>query len=159
MSLAHSEPRPQLDDVRSRILTDHARIRALLGDLQRLASRLGEAPSAPEGAETQLTEAVWKLFLVFDDHLALEERELVPIILDSGEWATIRADRLREEHSAQRTVLHAMVGECDRKTKDLRELVEDVRWLVTSLLKDMEVEEGELERIRDDGFVPDQCTG
>jgi hypothetical protein len=141
-----------LEDVKSRIFSDHRQIRGLLDEVATAAGTLGEA----DVAEGRLTGPIWRLFLVLDDHLAYEETELVPLLLESGAWGKIRAQQLRDEHHAQRTVLIAMTGESGGETKDLGEVVDDARWLVQSLRADMAHEEAELNAIVVDDRTVDQ---
>jgi hypothetical protein len=147
-----------LDEVKGRILSDHRQIRIFLDELSGIIGSISVQKEA-DHAERQLTDPVWRLFLFFDEHLGFEEKQLVPLLLDSGAWGTIRARRLMDEHKAQRGVLRSMIKDCDGNLKRGPQLLEDARWLVDSFRKDMTAEENELETIRDDGFVADQFTG
>ncbi len=149
---------PDLEEVKERVFTDHRRILALLDRIDALRDSLdGSAEDAI--VPPSLTEAMWKLFLDFDTHLAMEERELVPVLEGVGAWGAIRVGEMRGEHRAQRTMLLAMVDECDAGTKTLAEIADDLRWLSRSLRDDIKREESEFEAIRDDGFVANQFTG
>jgi hypothetical protein len=152
-----SPPRvPPLDVVKERVVSDHARIRKLLDRIESMAQRHEEAGrlSAPS---PELTEAVWSLFLTFDDHLAMEERDLVPHLERHG--GTTGVGRLHEEHRQQRTVLLALVDECDCETMPDARVASDLAWLIRNLRRDMDAEENEIDRLRDDGFQADQFTG
>jgi hemerythrin-like domain-containing protein len=149
---------PSLDDIKSRILSDHREIRALLDEVANLTASISLSKE-PASAVGQLTDPIWRLFLFFDEHLVYEERRLVPLLLETHDWGTIRAKRLKDEHHAQREVLRAMIKEFDGRTKSTERLLDDARWLVDSFRQDMTAEENELETIRDDGFVAGQCTG
>lgn len=142
-----------LDDLKARVRSNHQRIRALLDEIVAVAGLAGDT------LERRLTNPIWRLFALFCNHIDFEENELVPLLRSTGQWGTIRVEQLHEEHHSQRTVLLAMVDECDAKTKGAREIADDARWLVESLRKDMNHEDAELETIRDDGFVADQSTG
>jgi len=149
-----NEPRPTLDVVKNCIRAEHAEIRDRLAALEVLAT--AEGPNA-ESYSRALTDTVWSLFLAFDKHLGHEEKDLFPYVeeLEGKE----RLNRLREEHAQQRTVLLAMVNDCDAKTKPRRELVDNVIWLANSLRRDMIHEEREIDSLSDVGYVVDQCTG
>jgi DUF438 domain-containing protein len=146
-----------LDEVQAHVRADHARIRAKLDDVARAAGK--DADGAEAGASKELTDAIWELFLIFDAHLAMEERDLVPLLVETGVWGPVPVERLHDEHRQQRTVLLAMVEECDAETRGSAVIADDARWLVASLRRDMDHEERVLEAIRDDGFVADQFTG
>jgi hypothetical protein len=158
MKTALAGTRHTLNEVKARVLADHRQIRTLLEDVTRVAASLSTEGDV-SARESPLTGPIWRLFLGLDDHLAYEETELAPLLLESGAWGKIRAQQLRDEHHAQRTVLLAMTHECDGKTKTPGELIDDARWLVQSLRADMAHEEAELNAIVDDGFVVDQSTG
>src|SRR5215472_6423927 len=96
---------PMLESVKARIFADHERMRGLLAEIENAANvedsdDEGTAPSA-------LIDAIWRLFLFFDDHLAYEERNLVPILEKAHIWGTTQVERLHKEHHDQRTVLLA----------------------------------------------------
>jgi hypothetical protein len=148
--------RPSLNDVKARIFSDHRKIRTLLDEVGTTAA--GVLVAEHPGDERQLGGPIWRLFLLLDDHLAFEETELVPLLLGSGVWGKLRAQQLREEHHAQRTVLLAMTNECDGKNKSTSEVLDDAMWLVQSLRADMAHEEAELDSIRDEGVGADQAT-
>ena len=89
----------------------------------------------------------------------MEERDLAPLFERAGVWGKVQVQRLHEEHRQQRTTLLAMVDECDGKTKGESAIVDDARWLIESLRRDIDHEEREFDAVREDGFVVDQCTG
>jgi hemerythrin-like domain-containing protein len=148
------ESRPTLDQIKNSIRAEHAEIRDRLAALEVLAN--AEGPNAASYSRA-LTDTVWNLFLAFDKHLGREEKDLFPYVeeLEGAE----RLGRLREEHAQQRTVLLALVNDCDAKVKPQRDLADDVIWLVNSLRRDMTHEERELDALSDVGYVVDQCTG
>jgi iron-sulfur cluster repair protein YtfE (RIC family) len=147
--------RPTLEHVKDCIRADHAEIRNRLAALEILA--VTEDLNDSSSHSRKLTDAVWSLFLAFDQHLGTEEVELFPYVeqLEGAE----RLSRLREEHAQQRTVLLAMVNDCDAKTMLRKDRAEDVSWFANSLRRDMTSEERELDALSDVGYVVDQCTG
>jgi hypothetical protein len=143
---------PNLESIKTRIRADHAAIRTILDRIENLASGASRAER-----EVALVDEIWRLFLVFDEHLGYEERHLFPLVGEiEGEERTVA---LREEHRQQRIVLHAMVSACESPSSDGERLADNARWLVESLRADMRHEEVEVMSLSDDGFVPDQCTG
>jgi len=148
---------PTLSEAQAKVRTDHACIRGLLDELAALAREHGaetaEAPAA------RLTQVVWKLLLIFEEHMAMEERDLAPLFQRLDVWGTVQVRRMQEEHQQQRATLRGMVDECDGKTKSPSAILHDVRWLVESFRRDMDHEEERFDAVRDDGFVVDQCTG
>ena len=138
--------RPDLDTILGRVLSDHWRVRALLDEIDDVAAAMAGQRQA-RGAN-KLPEVVWRLFVLFDDHLALEERELTPFLVEQGIWKAGRVEDLRREHKAQRTMLLALLGECDAKAKSDGELANDARWLIESLRKDVTHEDAEFESVR-----------
>jgi hypothetical protein len=117
----------------------------------------------PPEASSHLADAIWRLFLILDDHLGMEERDLVPYVREAG--GAFAVEHLQQEHREQRTALLAMVNECDSRTRSGAELADDVRWLIESLRKDMDREDVEFEKVSPgaflsaDGFVTDQSSG
>lgn len=147
--------------VKARVRGDHARLRDLLDSLERALQEQNDAD--PPEAASRLTDTIWKLFLILDDHLGMEERDLVPYVREAG--GTVAVEHLQQEHREQRTALLAMVNECDAPTKSSAELADDARWLIGSLRKDMDREDVEFEKLSPgaflsaDGFVTDQSSG
>jgi hypothetical protein len=152
---------PPLMQVKARVRAGHALLRAMLDDLERDLDRIDVA-SVEAPTRKKLADGIWKLFLSLDDHLGMEERDLVPHLLEAGGPKAV--EHLQMEHHEQRTVLLAMVHECDATTLTQR-IVDDARWLIGALRKDMDLEDAEFERVAPgtflsrDGYVTDQCSG
>jgi hemerythrin-like domain-containing protein len=152
---------PPLMQVKARVRAGHAQLRAMLDQLERM---LAQQPGPEEqSATSELTDAIWKLFLVLDDHLGMEERDLLPYLRAAGGPPAV--EHLQQEHHEQRTVLLAMVNECDAVSKSTANILDDARWLIGSLRADMDKEDYEFERVApgtflsEDGFVADQSSG
>jgi hemerythrin-like domain-containing protein len=147
---------PPLMQVKARVRADHARIRVVLDDLERELGR-------NDLLSKELTDAIWKLFLVLDDHLGMEERDLLPHLVAACGPTAI--EHLQREHHEQRTVLLAMVNECDGGTTSNENIVDDAHWLIGSVRRDMDREDIEFDKLApgtflsDDGFVAEQCSG
>jgi hypothetical protein len=148
--------KPSLSDIRACVRSDHECIRVKLRVVEGLLESVRQDDVCVTPA---LTNAILDLFRTLDDHLAMEERDFVPILEALDAWGRIRVERLQEEHRQQRTVMLALVGECEGNAKPVLEISDDVRWLATSLRKDMDHEEASLGALSEDGFVVDQLTG
>jgi hypothetical protein len=142
---------PSIQQVKARARLDHMRLRDLLDTLE---GSLQGPNGSNESPTCSLTDAVWRLFLALDDHLHMEERDLVPYLRETRGTAAV--ERLQQEHHGQRTALLAMVDECDKRTKSNADLADDARWLIESLRKDMDREDVEFERLAPE--VPPPAT-
>jgi hypothetical protein len=157
----HSLEAPSLMQVRARVRAGHALLRAMLDDLELELGQL-DLGSVEAPTRNKLADAIWKLFLALDDHLGMEERDLVPHLLEAGGPKAV--EHLQKEHYEQRTVLLAMVHECDG-TKLTARVVDDARWLIEALRRDMDREDSEFDKVvpgtflSHDGYVTDQCSG
>jgi hemerythrin HHE cation binding domain-containing protein len=107
---------PPLIQVKARVRADHARIRVVLDGLEH---ELGRS----DFLSKELTDAIWKLFLILDDHLGMEERDLLPHLVEA--FGPVAIEHLQQEHREQRTVLLAMVNECDGGTTSNENIVDD----------------------------------
>jgi hypothetical protein len=134
-------------DVHTKILRQHAELRARLHRLDRAAS----AAKSPI-ALTHLRMLLVRLASVFKTHLAFEDRELTPRLYELDIWGPEREAELAAEHIEQRTRLEHACALAEEDPIGLHELAGEVRWLVKSLLADMDEEESalaELQRIDD----------
>jgi hypothetical protein len=127
-----------LAQVVDRVRQEHAVLRVLM-------DRVLAASCQPPAFPHPLGGAIWDLYITFDSHLAMEEADLVPLIVASA-GGIMHAERWLEEHRQQRTMLLALVSESEEETKPLDQLADDARWLSAVLTKDMEAEEQELDR-------------
>jgi hypothetical protein len=133
-------PRPTLAEVKSRVRAEHATLRALL-------ARVAEA--AAEGrSESELRDAIWDLDVAFADHLAMEEADLVPLVRALDPLGPARVAAMLEEHREQRAALTALVRRSETG-KTSRGLAEGALYLVDAVLRDMELEEAQLGRVRE----------
>ena len=124
--------------VAARVRHDHAAIRSLLDDVYRACE------AARERAVERLRNAVWELHLVFDEHVAMEEAHVAPILRAEGVRGEARAVDMVLEHNEQRRVIQELVEDAESDAKELGELVAEARTLVLALTNDMDVEERSL---------------
>lgn len=123
-------------DLRARVLHEHAELRCLMGDVDLAA---GAVLSGVHGAAAHLQSHVARLGTALLDHLAFEERHLVPAVRSRS---PARADAVLREHGRQRDVLHEL--RVMRGDHDARALAGRLPALVGELLLDMACEERDL---------------
>jgi hypothetical protein len=142
---------------RRAVLEQHVELRRLLtmGMAQAVASVRGEAL-----AHEPLRSLVAMIRDMFVQHVADEEALILPILEDDLPLGPVRANRLREEHAAQRAEMEVLCNWPEEES-DL-ELALRFEGLGTALLDDIAHEERNLltpEIIRDDCIVIDQSGG
>jgi iron-sulfur cluster repair protein YtfE (RIC family) len=125
------------EEVRTRISAEHAVLRAELGILSDAAHRV---IAHEELAAREMREALWTVYLRVVDHLATEERRLLPLLEGIDGWGPFHASTLLEEHRQQRIVLNAVMDESEFGTTGDLELADDAAWLVGSISKDIAAE-------------------
>jgi hypothetical protein len=143
----------RLTDIHAQILRQHIELRARLRGIERLAKAVGKAE-----ARHHLCVSLAHFAAVFEEHLAFEERELVPIMRDLDAWGPVRVAALQAEHVEQRTRVERIVAFSDAPEADRQELEGEVHWLAQSLCADMSSEEMELVSLEELDTLP-QMTG
>ncbi len=125
----------------SRVTREHAMIRTLFDAVERCGVA---AVTHQRGGLDSFRRAVWDLFIAFDDHLAMEEREVLPILRAHDASGEARARSIIAEHHEQRRVILELVEdtECDMKEVDV--LVAQATALLQAFRTDMELEEHQL---------------
>lgn len=126
-------------EVAVRVRREHAIIRALLDDVERACVAATER--RPGGLD-QLLRAVWGLHVTFEEHLAMEEALVAPIIRVRETFGDARADDMTYEHEQQRRVLLELVDDTERDTQDTDALVAQTTALVNAFRADMIAEDG-----------------
>lgn len=125
----------------ARMRRDHATIRTLLDDVERACARPDEGRVvAPE----RVRRAVWDLYLVFEDHLAMEEAHVAPLLRALDAHGEQRAVQMILEHNEQRRVILELVEDAERDARQVSEVVVDALALVAAFRTDMEMEERSL---------------
>jgi hypothetical protein len=103
---------------------------------------------------------VWALFLAFDDHLAMEERDVLPLLRAADAWGELRANSMLAEHAEQRRAMLELVEDTESDREDTDAIVRRAVALVASFRADMELEEKKLApAVFDGGVVRDQEDG
>jgi hypothetical protein len=132
-----------------RVKRDHAMMRALLDDVERACRALDER--RPESL-VRFRQAVWTLYVAFDEHLATEEGYFAPILRTVDAWGELRVVNMIIEHNDQRRNILELVESAENDTHDGGSgLVAQARALVESFRLDMESEEHSLD---EQGLVP-----
>lgn len=144
--------------IRSRILSDHQRLRRDLERLEALVAdvRIGRTPSAALRVDTEALLAWLRA------HMRWEEAYLLPALREADAWGEARAERLIRDHREQRELLGFVNERVTDGTHPAALLLRDVAHLIELLRDDMRQEELELldERVlRDDVVAIDVLTG
>lgn len=137
LSTQPSDPRA----IASRVRRDHATIRTLLDDVDRAGTAALERRTR---SLDELLRSVWELYLFFEDHLAMEEALVAPILrarVPSGEK---RAVAMILEHNEQRRLIRELVDDTECDTKDIATLVAQAVGLVSAFRADMIAEDASL---------------
>ena len=144
------------EDVHAAVARQHAEIRARLRGLD-----AGLAPAASPLAVTVLRISLLRLAVLFDAHLAFEERMLGPRLRELDAWGPAREALMLAEHAEQRLRLQHVCSVVEDDDSVGLDISREISWLVVSLLDDMSREErelAELERLDEFGMF-DQMTG
>jgi hypothetical protein len=124
--------------VAARVLEEHQTILRLLDDLAR-ASRF--ARDGRQDALAQLRDAIWRLYVAFQDHLQFEERDLAPFLRSAGDDL---ARKMILEHNEERRELLTLVEDCESDALATEALAAQADGLVARFRSDMLHEEGTL---------------
>lgn len=125
-----------------RVKRDHATMRALLDDVERACRAVAEL--RPQRL-VRFREAVWTLYVAFDEHLATEEGYFAPILRTVDAWGELRVVNMIIEHNEQRRIILELVERAETEVPDTAALVTQARGLVASFRLDMESEEHSLD--------------
>jgi hypothetical protein len=150
---------PSAQEARRRIFAQHETLRMILkaaGSVADLAS--GGARRVADLLPHYLENVRASL----EQHLAFEERLLLPILESDPPLGPERARRVRAEHLRQRAELAALSAERDRIALRPGEVAQRLRSLIDAFLEDMAEEERVLltgDVLRDDGVSVEQECG
>jgi iron-sulfur cluster repair protein YtfE (RIC family) len=140
-------------EVRARVLEQHAALREALSGIEGVASA-GLAGEARFGSE--LRARVNRLVEQVEAHLSMEEEVLLPVLREIDAWGPVRAERLIEEHEAQRAGLERL--RALEQGDNQAEFTRAVLAMIWTLLGDMRQEEHDIlkdELLRDDVIAID----
>jgi iron-sulfur cluster repair protein YtfE (RIC family) len=133
-----SPPTKAIEEVRTRILAEHARLRAVINDVDRLAI-------AVAAGETQRVEALRehaeRLYRMLEQHIDHEEAVVVPILACIDAWGSVRVEQLQHEHAGQRMLLKQAIFDLGVEGRPVGQAVQSMCW---EILHDMRREEHDL---------------
>lgn len=132
--------------VAARVRREHATLRALLDDVERAGVALR---ARRPGSMEELLRSIWELHLSFEEHLAMEEELVAPILRATLPFGEMRADALLVEHNEQRWRLLELVDETERDSRSIDALVDLANELVTIFRADMLAEENNFASVLD----------
>jgi len=122
--------------VRDQILERHAELRELINHTLAATGNLERDGPGP----VQLEKSARELHERFREHLAFEERALVPVLWVVDGWGPERVRDLRQEHARQRLELDTVIEGLESGWS-VERLALALRRLATDLLTDMDEEE------------------
>lgn len=124
-------------EVRSLILEGHELLRIRLIEVSREAGKVLENADC---SDSRLRSEIDALLEILDEHMTLEERILVPALLDTDSWGEERANRFRAEHDRQREIIFELLEFLERSSSSTG--LGLMAWgLVEMLRRDMQEEE------------------
>jgi hemerythrin-like domain-containing protein len=126
------------DEIRARILSEHAQISAQLARVEALTERVDDGDTKSVVA---LRDELQQLGTMLVAHLHYEEYQL-PSLAEAGKADEVAKD-LRHDHRGQRELFDRIIRELD-ETAVGSKLVVGVRELARAIRDDMEYEEKEL---------------
>jgi hypothetical protein len=147
------------DESRTRILAQHQTIRMLLRAAGTVADLAG---GGARRVDDLLPHYVENVRAALEQHLAYEDRTLLPILEADPPLGPERARRLRAEHHRQRAELAALARDREQIAACPGAVAQRLRALVDAFLEDMDEEERLLltrDVLRDDPISVDQECG
>jgi hypothetical protein len=131
-------PVTAIGDVRARVLAEHARIRHVIHDVDRLATAVAAGDS---GKADLLRERAERLYRMLVEHIDHEESVVAPIIERIDAWGPVRLEQMLHDHDGQRMTLKQAVYDLGIEGRPLGQAVQSMCW---ELLHDMRREEHDL---------------
>jgi hemerythrin-like domain-containing protein len=127
-------------EVRSRVLSEHAELRGMLDALEPLVARF----EAGEDVAAALRERASKLYATFAAHMDCEERLLAPALRDAGPAGERAARHLDHEHREQRELLSYLLGRLEQHSRPTILVARELDNFIGYLRHDMAHEESGL---------------
>lgn len=125
-------------DIRERILGEHAKLRRMILEVDRLAA----AFSAGESQYPQtLRERAGTLYRMLAEHVDREEVALSPVLARIDAWGPVRLEQMRLEHIGQRRALQQAMRDLNVEGRDLGQSIQSMCW---EILHDMKREEHDI---------------
>jgi iron-sulfur cluster repair protein YtfE (RIC family) len=128
----------RVGDVRAGVLAEHARLRTVIIEIDRLAS----AVSAGEADRLDaLRERAGRLYRMLAEHIDHEDAVIGPIIARVDAWGPVRLEQMQHEHAGQRMALKQAVHDLEIEGRSLGQAIQSMCW---EILHDMRREEHDL---------------
>jgi hemerythrin-like domain-containing protein len=128
----------EAEEVRERILQEHAELRGMLDEVHSLAERF-------EGGDAQVSQTLrergLRLYERFAAHLDLEDRLLAPALRKAGGPGPERAERLAREHREQRELLDYLMERLLKHPAPTLLVARELHHFVSYVRLDMDYEE------------------
>jgi iron-sulfur cluster repair protein YtfE (RIC family) len=125
-------------EVRARVLADHAKLRAAIAEVDRLA--LAVAAEELKHIDALRTQAE-NLYRMLQKHIDHEDAVLAPIIRRIDAWGPVRHEQMKSDHANQRATLAQAIRDLDSGGPALGKAVQSMCW---EILHDMRREEHDL---------------
>lgn len=127
--------------VRQLVLDEHALLRPMLDEIERLADRFEQGD---ESVGRPLRQLGFDFYKRFSGHLELEEQQLSARLRRLGDRGRRLADRLDHEHREQRELLSYLLGRLGDSTTPTLLVARELRNFVAYVRLDMQHEEQDL---------------
>ena len=147
MAVARETLHPR--SIAERVRRDHETIRALLDEVERACTAAKELRDS-DGLD-RFRAAVWDLYTVFDEHRAMEEAHVAPLLRATGAGGEARAVDMILEHNEQRRIILELVEDTEREAKTSHALLAEAAALLVAFRADMTLEELSLAGVLDEG--------
>jgi hemerythrin-like domain-containing protein len=134
-------------EIRERIHSDHAMLRAMLDEIEEFSERFEQGDEAVGDA---LRERGTALYACFIQHLDLEDAILAPALRTAGPDGERIAARLAHEHHEQRELIGYLLGRLDQQRSPTLLVARELRHFAEYLRQDMQHEESTM---LDDGIL------
>jgi len=127
-----------IDDVRTHVLVEHARLRAAITDVDRLAT----AVAAGESHRLEdLRDRAGRLYRMLEQHIDHEDAVVAPILARIDAWGSVRVEQMQHDHAGQRLLLKQALCDLGIEGRPLGQAVQSLCW---EILHDMRREEHDL---------------
>jgi iron-sulfur cluster repair protein YtfE (RIC family) len=135
---ASPAPGTPLIEIRTRVLVEHARLRSVIADVDRLAC----AVAAGEMHRLEsLRERAERLYRMLEQHIDHEDAIVAPIIARIDAWGPVRLEQMQHDHAGQRMLLKQALFDLGVEGRRLGQAVQSMCW---EILHDMRREEHDL---------------
>jgi iron-sulfur cluster repair protein YtfE (RIC family) len=127
-----------LIEIRTRVLVEHARLRSVIADVDRLAC----AVAAGETHRLEsLRERAERLYRMLEQHIDHEDAIVAPVIARIDAWGPVRLEQMQHDHAGQRMLLKQALFDLGVEGRPLGQAVQSMCW---EILHDMRREEHDL---------------